>query len=49
MLRWSIVFFVATVATAIYAANTASVLSYFLVFGASILLAISLLGHKRTA
>jgi len=49
MLRWSIVFLVATIATAVYAINAATVQSYFLVFGASILLAISLLGHKRTA
>jgi hypothetical protein len=49
MLRYSIVFLVATIATAIYAANTSSLLAEFLLFGSAILLSISLLGHKRTA
>lgn len=49
MLRYSIVFLAATVATAIYAANSSSVLAEFLLFGSAVLLSISLLGHKRTA
>lgn len=49
MLRLSIVFLLATIATAVYAANTSTVLSQFLLFGSVVMLAISLLGHKRTA
>jgi len=49
MLRLSIVFLAATIATGIYAATTSSVLAEFLVFGSAVLLSLSLLGHKRTA
>jgi len=49
MLRLSIVFLAATIATAVYAANTSSVIAEFLLFGSAIMLSISLLAHKRTA